>query len=115
MDARDRPRPRLRGDLMPNNEFGPKVRLATLHERTSQNGNRYFSGLLGASTVLMFRDPDNDSEQWGEAWSLLVQERTPKRQGSSDGEQPRQRRQAARKPPHRVAGDPRPFDDDIGF
>lgn len=54
---------------------GPLVRLATLRKRTSKNGNEYFSGWLGDSTLLLFRDPDADSDQWGEAWKLLAQER----------------------------------------
>lgn len=94
------------------NDFGPKVKLATLHERISGNGNRYFMGLMGASNVLLFRDPDNDSEQWGEAWSLLVQERKPKDQGAGNS-RPRQRRQS--KPNINDPAIQRPFDDEIGF
>ena len=93
-------------------DFGPKVKLATLHERISGNGNRYFMGLMGASNVLLFRDPDSDSEQWGEAWSLLVQERPQKLQGAGNS-RPRQRRQSM--PATKDPAMQRPFDDEIGF
>lgn len=58
----------------------PLVPLTTMTERESKNGNRYFSGLLGNATLLLFRNPDGDSE-YGESWNLLIQERKPKGNG----------------------------------
>ena len=111
-------------------EYGPKVRLATVRERTSASGNRYFSGFLGDASVLMFRDSDADNE-WGEAWAVYVQERKKRQNGNGQGasqqrrnsntvapEKPSERAKRTAQEMHRPIGDGddgRPFDDDIGF
>jgi hypothetical protein len=53
------------------------VRLATLYERTSRKGTRYFSGYLGDVSIVMFTDkPADDGTP---RWNLFVQERDPSR------------------------------------
>lgn len=113
-------------------DFGSKVRLATVRKRTSANGNQYFAGLLGNASIVMFRDPDSDSD-WGEGWAVFIQERSHKRQtGGAQGQQS-QKSSSSAKPvaksaterardgseeKAKAAGDAsagRPFDDEIGF
>ena len=62
-------------------DYGATMKLAKLTKRTSSNGNIYFIGYMGLVKLLLFRDEASD-DQWGEAWSLLVQEHQPKRQQS---------------------------------
>lgn len=68
-----------------NADHRPIVRLATVHKRKSSKGNEYFSGFMGDAMLLLFRDSDADSDRWGEAWKVLVQERPRKR---ADGGRP---------------------------
>lgn len=86
----------------------PLVPLTTMTERESKNGNRYFSGLLGNATLLLFRNPDGDSE-YGESWNLLIQERKPKGNGGN-------RRKPAPQQPSAQQNDRGGFvDDDLPF
>ena len=59
----------------------PIVKLCEVWERTSAAGNRYFSGFLGASQLLMFDDGEHDHPtKPGEkvrVWKVLLQERDP--------------------------------------
>ena len=48
-----------------------KVFLGRLYERTSQRGNRYFSGRLGPARVMLFRDENADTDN---VWQLFVQD-----------------------------------------
>ncbi len=48
-----------------------KVLLGRLYERTSQKGNRYFSGRLGAARVMLFKDDYADDDN---VWQLFVQD-----------------------------------------
>jgi len=55
----------------------PMVKLTELWERTSANGNTYFSGYLGAAQVLLFREgskphPKRPDEEVV-VWNLLIQ------------------------------------------
>lgn len=49
-----------------------RTKLTTLYEKTSDRGNRYFVGRLGATRVLLFRDEYAEGED--PVWNLLVQE-----------------------------------------
>jgi hypothetical protein len=55
------------------------IQLATLWERTSKNGNRYFSGFLGGNQVLLFDQGEQphpkDPEKTVRVWSLVLAER----------------------------------------
>ncbi len=51
-----------------------KVRLAVLRRKMSKSGNEYFSGWLPTCDLLLFRSQQDD-DQYGEAWVLLVAER----------------------------------------
>jgi hypothetical protein len=57
----------------------PMVQLATLWERTSANGNRYFSGFLNGNSILLFDGGEQDHPtKPGErvhVWNLVLQER----------------------------------------
>jgi hypothetical protein len=61
----------------------PMVQLATLWERESAAGRRYFSGFLGGAQILLFDDGEHlHPTREGETvhvWKLLVQEREPAR------------------------------------
>ena len=48
-----------------------KVLLGRLYERTSQKGNRYFSGRLGPVRVVLFKDEYADDAN---VWQLFVQD-----------------------------------------
>ncbi len=52
-------------------QLDDKVLLGRLYERTSQKGNRYFSGRLGAARVMLFKDDYADDDN---VWQLFVQE-----------------------------------------
>ena len=43
-------------------QLDDKVLLGRLYERTSQKGNRYFSGRLGAARVMLFKDDYADDD-----------------------------------------------------
>jgi hypothetical protein len=57
----------------------PMVGLTELRERTSAAGNRYFSGYLGTSQVLLFDGGEQPHptrpDEMVHVWNLLVQER----------------------------------------
>jgi len=60
-----------------------KVFLGRLYERTSQRGNRYFSGRLGLARVMLFRDEKADDDN---VWQLFVQDGdTGAAQGGQEG------------------------------
>jgi len=52
-------------------KLNEKVLLGRLYERTSQRGNRYFSGRLGPARVMLFRDEKADDDN---VWQLFVQD-----------------------------------------
>ena len=52
-------------------QLDSKVLLGRLYERTSQKGNRYFSGRLGAVRIMLFKDDESDVDN---AWQLFVQD-----------------------------------------
>ncbi len=56
-------------------QLDDKVLLGRLYERTSQKGNRYFSGRLGAARVMLFKDDHADDDN---VWQLFVQDGTEK-------------------------------------
>ena len=68
-------------------ERKPMVLLTTVWERTSAAGNRYFSGYLGNSQLLMFDDGEQPHPtRPGETvhvWKVLLQEREAPRQQSA--------------------------------
>jgi hypothetical protein len=89
------------------------VRLATLYERTSQGGRRYFRGYMGDVSLLVFSD--SPAEDGTPRWSLLCEERDPNRR-------PQGQRQGGdhRPPPRPPEPERRPsggddLDDDIPF
>jgi hypothetical protein len=57
----------------------PMVKLTEVWERTSKNGNRYFSGFLGASQLLIFDDGEKPHptrpDETVHVWKVLLQER----------------------------------------
>jgi hypothetical protein len=57
----------------------PMVKLTELWERTSAAGNRYFTGFLGTSQVLLFDAGEQPHptrpDETVHVWNLLVQER----------------------------------------
>jgi hypothetical protein len=57
------------------------VKLATLWERTSGKGRKYFSGFLGDAQLLMFEAGEitRPNGEVVQTWKLLVQERDPAR------------------------------------
>jgi hypothetical protein len=62
-----------------NGDRKPMVLLTTVWERTSAAGNKYYSGFLGSSQLLMFDDGEHPHPtRPGETvhvWKLLLQER----------------------------------------
>jgi len=52
-------------------QFDGKVLLGHLYERTSQKGNRYFSGRLGAARIMLFKDDKADVDN---CWQMFVQD-----------------------------------------
>ena len=52
----------------------PMTKLTRVYEKTSKNGNRYFTGRLGASRLLIFKDCRLSDENSVAVWSVLVQE-----------------------------------------
>jgi hypothetical protein len=58
-------------------ERKPMVRIATLWERESKAGRKYYSGFLGGAQLLMFRGEEitRDNGEVVQTWNLLVQER----------------------------------------
>ncbi len=52
-------------------QLDDKVLLGRLYERTSQKGNRYFSGRLGPARVMLFKDDYADDDN---VWQLFVQD-----------------------------------------
>ena len=81
----------------------PKFPLTRMTQRTSAKGNPYFTGLLGNTTLLLFKTPDGDSE-YGQGWTLYIQERPAKRSSKPKAPSPKPQKQE------------RPFiDDDVPF
>ncbi len=65
-----------------------KVLLGRLYERTSQKGNRHFSGRFGVARIMLFKDDYADDDN---VWQLFVQgaaEKSPQvaqeREGSTN-------------------------------
>ncbi len=74
-----------------------KVLLGRLYERTSQKGNRYFSGRPGAARVMLFKDDHADDDN---VWQLFVQEGGEKHpQVAQEREGPTRMTRGARKRP----------------
>lgn len=92
----------------------PKIPLTVMTERTSANGKRYFSGLLGNAMLLMFRNPDGDNE-YGESWNLLIQERKPKGNSKPRAAKQRQQEPVSSEEFHRPPQQQPFLDDDMGF
>ncbi len=63
-----------------------KIRLATLYEKTSTRGNRYFVGRLGAARIMLFEDKFADGDD--PAWHLCLQESPGARAGPGQHHQP---------------------------
>lgn len=61
---------------------GPKVPLLRLWERTSANGNRYFSGYMGQASVVMFRDDKAEGDN--PVWQVYVSEAPNNRRSRDD-------------------------------
>ena len=79
-----------------------KVLLGRLYESTSQKGNRYFRGRLGAAKVMLFKDEYADAEN---IWLLFVQagvERGP--ESTQEREGPTKTTRGARKRPKATSG-----------
>ena len=74
-------------DQRPDNRL---VRIATLWERTSSKGRRYFSGFMGDCQLLLFEAGDitRPSGEVVKTWKLLVQEKDPDRRPQQKREQP---------------------------
>jgi hypothetical protein len=74
-------------DQRPDNRL---VRIATLWERTSSKGRRYFSGFMGDCQLLLFEAGDitRPSGEVVKTWKLLVQEKDPDRRPQQKHEQP---------------------------
>jgi hypothetical protein len=63
-------------------DFAPRVALATLHKRTSQNGRTYWTGFMGKARVLLFEDAEAERPEWSEGvFTLYVQEQPDKAAG----------------------------------
>lgn len=60
-------------------ERKPMVKLTEVWERTSKSGNVYYSGFLGASQLLIFRDGERPHPSRPDetivVWKVLLQER----------------------------------------
>ncbi len=52
-------------------QFDGKVLLGRLYERTSQRGNKYFSGRLGTARIMLFHDDKADVDN---CWQMFVQD-----------------------------------------
>lgn len=95
--------------------YGPKVRIATVHQRTSARGNPYMSGLLGPTNIVLMRDPARDNE-WGLAWAVYLEQRPEKPAAATHGRQVSRPKPSAATPrPQRAPERPAPDDplDDV--
>ena len=65
------------------------VKLCEVWERTSAKGTRYFSGFMGSTQVLLFKQGEKPHptrpDETVIVWSLLVQERDPDRRPDGRG------------------------------
>jgi hypothetical protein len=65
------------------------VKLCDLWQRKSAKGTIYFSGFLGATQVLLFKDGEKPHPTRPDetiiVWKLLVQERDPERRPGGSG------------------------------
>jgi hypothetical protein len=112
-------------------QFPPPVPLATLYERESAKGTRYFTGRLGLAKLVMF--PGDATADGTPTWNLLIQQPPPKAEAqqqpprapqathpsatNTPSPAPRRPYQHRSAPRPAASGDPRPFDDpldDIG-
>ncbi len=75
----------------------PLVKLGRMFEKTSANGNRYFTGRLGAARLLLFRNKE-DAEDGSPIWNVFVQDVPEQRTEARpvQGELPVNRRQDGR-------------------
>ncbi len=94
-----------------------KVLLGRLYERTSQKGNRYFSGRLGAARVMLFRDDYADDDN---VLQLFVQESGEKglqvaqeREGPPKMTRGARKRSKATSESGKAKKQPLPFDDPL--
>ncbi|MEQ8653274.1 MAG: hypothetical protein RIC87_12495 [Kiloniellales bacterium] len=69
-----------------------KVRLCRLYERTSANGNRYFTGRLGGAKVIVFRDQKAEADC--PVWQVYLEDAESGR-GASAGRSPPNPRKTA--------------------
>jgi hypothetical protein len=91
----------------------PKILLATLWHRTSERGNEYLSGFLGKARLVAFRG--EPTAEGVSTWNLFIS--PGKDQAAAPAAASRAPRRRAPYPrsaaQSELAGDPRPFDDDI--
>ncbi len=81
-------------------QLDDKVLLGRPYERTSQKGNRYFSGRLGAARIMLFKDDYAD-----DVWQLFVQDGGEKsHQVAQEHEDPTKLNRGARKRPKATSG-----------
>lgn len=69
--------------------YGPQVTLTRLFRKMSKAGGSYFTGVMGGAKVLLLKSKDT-TEEGGEIWNLVVQERPPKGDGIRSGSRPSQ-------------------------
>ena len=98
-------------------QLDDKVLLGRLYERTSQKGNRYFSGRLGAARIMLFKDDYADDDN---VWQLFVQdggEKSPQvaqeREGPPKTARGARKRLKATSGPEKAKKQPLPFNDPL--
>jgi hypothetical protein len=86
-----------------SHEHKPSIVLAELWERESKAGRQYFSGFMGAVSVVLLRDGERPHPtREGETivvWKLLVQERQPRPAAQKPPASPPERDEAPMPPP----------------
>ncbi|MBF0439382.1 MAG: hypothetical protein HQL93_09705 [Magnetococcales bacterium] len=62
----------------------PLVKLTGMYQNTAKNsGETYFSGFLGNSKIMLFRD--KNAEEGKPGWNLCVQEKDPPKPDQAQG------------------------------
>jgi hypothetical protein len=84
-------------------EHKPSIVLAELWERESKAGRQYFSGFMGAVSVVLLRDGERPHptrpDELITVWKLLVQERQPRPAAQKPPASPPERDEAPMPPP----------------
>jgi hypothetical protein len=95
-----------------SHEHKPSIVLAELWERESKAGRQYFSGFMGAVSVVLLRDGERPHPtREGETivvWKLLVQERQPRPAAQKPPASPPERDEAPMPPAAPAAAAARP-------